>query len=478
MSRSPLALSVLRYSGLGGSLLLALASVAVRHRLTALPLWFAGTVVLAGAWLLLGRRLTGVPLRWLLVTGVLWALPVLLCPPLESKDVYAYACQGSLVNAGIDPYTHGVSALPCPWLAQISPMWRPTPSPYGPLWLLISGGAASTGSLTAAVWVFRLVALVGIGLVGWAGHRVAVALGADPVRAAWFVLLSPLVLIHAVSGAHNDALMAGLMMAALAVAMPGALPGERYPQRALGSGALIGLALAVKATSLVLLPFAVLLLVRDRRWWPILRTGLLATVGGAVSYGALWALTGYGFGWVNALRNSTPLIVESTSIPTGIGLVAAHGLKLAGRPDVGAGVIALVRTVGLALLAAAVTGLWLWAWRRPEPRRVMLATALAVTAEILLGPVVFPWYAVSALAVLGYGLVDDRIRYRLGFLVAPAALLILPSGNGLAAIYRRQGGVLDLLLVLAALGYGLWYLRRRRSARRSAAPEPEPASRS
>ena len=60
-------------------------------------------------------------------------------------------------------------------------------------------------------------------------------------------------------------MMAGLMMAALAVAMPGALPGERYPQRALGSGALIGLALAVKATSLVLLPFAVLLLVRDRR---------------------------------------------------------------------------------------------------------------------------------------------------------------------------------------------------------------------
>src|SRR2546430_225762 len=197
-----------------------------------------------------------------------------------------------MANAGIAPYTHGVSALPCPWLAQISPMWRPTPSPYGPLWLLISGGAASTGSLTAAVWVFRLVALVGIGLVGWAGHRVAVALGADPVRAAWFVLLSPLVLIHAVSGAHNDALMAGLMMAALAVAMPGQPPGQRYIQRALGSGALVGLALAGKATPPGLLPFAVLLLVWDPRWWPTARTRLLAVLRGAVSYRALWALTG------------------------------------------------------------------------------------------------------------------------------------------------------------------------------------------
>src|SRR5947207_1838330 len=120
MSRLPLPLPVLRYAGLAASLLLALATVAVQHhRRTALVLWFAGTVLVAGAWLLLGRRLDGVRLRWLLVTAALWALPLLLFPPLESRDVYAYACQGSLVAHGINPYTHGVSSLPCPWEAQI-----------------------------------------------------------------------------------------------------------------------------------------------------------------------------------------------------------------------------------------------------------------------------------------------------------------------------------------------------------------------
>src|SRR5205085_3994809 len=146
------------------------------RRWLALPAGLAGTVLLTGAWLLLGRRLSGVPLRWVLVTGALWALPVLVSLPLESRDVFAYACQGSLVANGIDPYTHGAASLPCPWLSAVPSLWRTTPSPYGPLWLVVSGAAAATGSLVLAVALFKLVALGGVVLAGWAGHRLARAL--------------------------------------------------------------------------------------------------------------------------------------------------------------------------------------------------------------------------------------------------------------------------------------------------------------
>ena len=44
------------------------------------------------------------------------------------------------------------------------------------------------------------------------------ACGVDPAVATWLGLLSPLVAVHAISGAHNDALLAGLVVAALAVA--------------------------------------------------------------------------------------------------------------------------------------------------------------------------------------------------------------------------------------------------------------------
>src|SRR5439155_22589138 len=171
--------------------------------------------------------------------------------PLASRDVYAYACQGSLVTAGMDPYTHGASALPCPWLHDVQWMWRSTPSPYGSLWLVIAGLAAATGSLLAATVVFKLVALTGIGLTGWAGYRLARSLGTDQVKAAWLGLINPLVLVHALSGAHNDALLAGLVVSLLAVTVAG----ERTAPRALAVGGLLGLAVAVKATMLLALPF-------------------------------------------------------------------------------------------------------------------------------------------------------------------------------------------------------------------------------
>ena len=448
-NRPPTAATVLRFGGLAGTLLLAWAGARSGQRGIAWPTWFAGTVVLTGSWLLLRRYLDGVGLRWLLVTGALWALPVLASLPLESRDVYACACQGSLVTHGIDPYTHGVSSLPCPWLSEVPRIWRGTTSPYGPLWLVVTGGAASTRNLVVAVAVFRLVALAGLALAGWAGHRLARALGADPVPAAWLALLSPLVLVHALSGAHSDALMAGLVVAAFAVAV-GSMPAAP-PARALAVGALFGLAVAVKATALVAVPFVVLLLAADRRWWSIIRTGALTGLGLAGMYGVLWALTGYGLGWISALSNATPLIIEATSIPTGLGSGAAHLLRILGQPALASHTVSAARALGLVVLAAILLGLWLWARRRTDRGSVVLAAGVALLASVVLAPVAFPWYALTGLAVLGYGGVEDRWRYRVALLVAPVGLVILPNGNGLAALYKKPAALFDGVLVAVVL---------------------------
>lgn len=455
---------VLRWSGLLGAVLLAVASVTVHTRTTAIPLWFAGTVLLVGAWLVLGRRLAGVPPRWLLVTGALWALPLLASFPLESRDAYAYACQGSLVMGGIDPYAHGPAAQPCPWLDHVHIAWRRTTSPYGPLWLSLAGLGAATHSLVGAIGVYRLVALGGVALLAWAGHRMALALDADPVRAAWLALLSPLMLVHGLSGAHNDVLMAGLLVAALAVALGGAPTPTRAPAptRELGAGALVGLAVAVKATALIALPFLVLLLVRDRRWWSVVRAGLVTGLAVVATYGVLWAVTGYGLGWVSALRYSSVRIVEWTSIPTGLGMSTGRVLKVLGYRDLAPHAVGAFRAAGLLLLAVSLVVLWLWARHRLAPRDVVLAAGIGLAGSVLLGPIAFPWYALTPLAVLGYGLVNDRARYWVGVAIAPTTLLILPSGNGFASMYKEPGGFIDGTLVLVALYFGVRYLWTRR----------------
>ena len=87
-------------------------------------------------------------------------------------------------------------------------------------------------------------------------------------------------------------------------------------------------------------------------------------------------------------------------------------------------------------------------------------------ATVVLAPVAFPWYALVAQAVLAYGITDDRLRYRLGLVVAPAMLLILPSGQGIAGIYRSPGYLLDGLLVLGAAAWLAWRLRAHLHSRR------------
>ena len=329
-----------RYAGLAGSILLAVAAHLGGARSpfhppmtpgtifagddgVLLPVcWLLGTALLVGAWVA-GRR--AVPsARWAYITAGLWVLPLLPTLPLGSYDVYSYACQGWQQSVGLDPYSAGVDTLGCPWREAVSTTWLDSPAPYGPLFVVVAAAAATIGgSLTGTVAVLRIVSVLGL-LLAAACLPVVARRGGVPLgRAVWLALACPLVAVHLVSGAHNDALMIGLLVAALALIVTPRPAGEQPPAasvtprpalpvaavasppasaigtvtsqtprssvggRSAGAlvlaGVLIGLAVGVKATAVVVLPFAVLAAVPPGSTLRALVRPGIALAGGAVA---------------------------------------------------------------------------------------------------------------------------------------------------------------------------------------------------
>ena len=67
---------------------------------------YLGIALLLGAWfetIRATRAGSRTELRQLLLVLLAWAAPILLAPPLFSRDVYSYAAQGQMVSKGLDP---------------------------------------------------------------------------------------------------------------------------------------------------------------------------------------------------------------------------------------------------------------------------------------------------------------------------------------------------------------------------------------
>ncbi|MEU8330108.1 polyprenol phosphomannose-dependent alpha 1,6 mannosyltransferase MptB [Micromonospora sp. NPDC048839] len=416
-----------------------------------LTCWLVGTVSLVGAWWSLRG---GAPsTRWAYVTAGLWALPLLVAPPLGSRDVYSYACQGWTYAQGVDPYAVPVAAAGCPWLDAVAPIWRDTPAPYGPVFVLLAALAVGVGGgLTGTIVALRVIAVAGLLLGALCLPGLARAAGVPVRRAAWLALAGPLVGVHLVAGAHNDAVMLGLLLSGLLLAVR--RPGR--PASLLVAGVLLGLAVTVKASAVVVLPFAALAAVRGRH-----TVRSLARDGGWLAAGVLAgllvssAVSGLGFGWVGGLTHSGDS-EQWTSPPTAVGLVVDYAGALVGRDPQA---VPVVRAVALLLLAVLLALLWWRAWgalgRRDDApdrieacRVVLLGTGLALAATVVLSPVFYPWYATWPLALLAVA------ATRTTWFVLPAAVaafLTLPDGTNLARFAKAPGAVAMTALVLVLL---------------------------
>jgi len=380
---------------------------------------FAGVSMMLLAWWRLGRmmrRRDSLDTRSLLTTMLWWAAPLAISFPIFSRDVFSYLAQGMMTVLGIDAYQYGPQAMGGPLTVDIPPIWQTTPAPYGPNFLSLA--ADVTGITGEQIWPgvlgMRLLAIGGLALIVWSVPRIARASGVDTGAALWLGVLNPLVLIHLVADAHNDALMMGFMMAGLAFAL------ERRPW---AGAALVSLGALVKAPAGLALIFVLAIwagqLEGRARW---LRAALGTFGVGAVTAVVTTTVAGTGYGWIDAL--DTPTLAHTwTSITTDLGYwcgLLFDSLGLA-SPDK---VLAGWRLAGLA--AAGLICMELF--RRYHRKAPLVGLGLGLAAVLALGPVVHPWYLLWAIIPLAAAATSERIRMWVTIASITMVVMVLPGG--------------------------------------------------
>ena len=469
-----------------------------RIQTVSLTMTTTGAVMMALAWLMLGRFTLG-PRRMsrsqLDHTLLLWMVPLLIAPPMYSKDVYSYLAQSQISRIGLNPYKVG----PAPGLGldhvftlSVPSLWRETPAPYGPLFLWIGRGiSALTGeNIVAAVLSHRVVVLIGVGLIVWAVPRLARRCGVAEVSALWLGAANPLLLMHLVAGIHNEALMMGLMLTGTEFALRGidsAGTSPHWPRRReewvsvgllVAGVVLITMSSQVKLPGLLALGFVAMALAH--RWGGTLKPFLLASVlimGVSVLVMALigWA-SGLGFGWIFTL--GTANVVRSwMSPPTLLALGTGQVGILLGLGDHTTAVLSLTRAMGVLIITITVTWLLLAVLRgRLHP---VGGLGVALGATVLLFPVVQPWYLLWAIIPLA------AWATRSGFRIATIAVTLIvgifgPTANGdrFALFQIVDATVASTVIVLLLIALTLHRLPWRTvpgTAETFSGQDPEPA---
>ncbi len=332
-----------------------------------------GLLLLGIAWLRLWRTVRAHPglqcrrLWWVIAA---WSGPLLLAAPFASQDVWTYAAQGKLVTSGLGAASpihllgHSI------WVSAVDPKYLTGPSIYGPgaldlsaLFVKISGSHP-----WIAVEGWRLAVVAGLVLCAWGVARVAATRGTNPAEAVVAGVANPAVLVVFVAGIHNDAVMIGLVVAGIALAV------TKRPWWAL---CLAALAVTVKApAALAVLAIA---------WWcwngawhrraVSLAAGLTVTVGALVVTGLA---CGGGFNWLRSASHGT--VASSFSLLRFAGITSSgpvNALQLAGI------VAAIVLVISIRQ-----RGSWVGS----------LAAGFAVMAICSANPQ--PWYILWALPIL------------------------------------------------------------------------------
>lgn len=491
-----------------------------RLQTVALTMTTTGAVMMALAWLMLGRfalhttpepgasapsapQLVGPSAAGRAVTTrrmsrsqldrtlLLWILPLLVAPPMYSKDVYSYLAQSQISRLGLNPYRVGPApalGLDHVFTLSVPSLWRETPAPYGPLFLWIGRGiSALTGeNIIAAVLCHRLVVLLGVGLIVWAVPRLAARCGVAEVSALWLGAANPLLLMHLVAGIHNEALMLGLMLTGTEFALRGITAARpllptRFPDRGrtpqdwaplaelLAGATLITMSSQVKLPSLLALGFVAMAL--GWRWGADLRAFVLAcsttTALAAAVTGLIGWASGLGFGWVFTL--GTANVVRSwMSPPTLLALGTGQVGILLGLGDHTTAVLSLTRAIGVLIITIVVIWLLLLVFHGRLHPVGGLGVALGIT--VLLFPVVQPWYLLWAIIPLA------AWATRPGFRIAVIAVTLVvgifgPTANGdRFALFQ----ILDATLASVVVVLTLVALTYRRLPWREMPPDPSP----
>jgi alpha-1,6-mannosyltransferase len=314
--------------------------------------------------------------RLLVAVSALLITAFALAPPLLSADVFSYVDYARLGAAhGVNPYTHAPAALPAddafPYVG-----WTDSPSAYGPLFTLLTYPLGLV-SVPAALWSLKAAAGASVLALAALVARIAPARGVDPRRGFVVVALNPLVLVHVVGGAHNDAAVVLVLTAGCAAILAAA---DR------SGGFAIAAAVALKLSTAFAAPFALLGAARQSRF-------VVGVVAGAVAV-AVASLIAFGPHALDsaAVAGENQGRVSSFSIPN----LLSEALNI----DVDA-----VRLATLLAYAALVFFLLWSVWRGGDWIR---ASGWAALGLLLASAWLLPWYVVWALPFAALSR-DDRL---------------------------------------------------------------------
>jgi|tagenome__1003787_1003787.scaffolds.fasta_scaffold20990052_7 putative flippase GtrA len=379
--------------------------------------------------------------RGVVAVAAACAVPLAVGGPVGSLDVQSYAAIGRLAGIGLDPYRAPTGLLGDRFSAAVDPLWRWTPTPYGPLqvtlfrWLVAAAGAEHVG---VAVLLIRATAVLGLVAAVALAARAAGTSGRVPILVV--TALNPVVLVHIVSGAHLDVLI-GLLALIVVTTTRRDRPGLAM--------ILAVAACAIKLPGVVLVAFVLMDVVRRTPAGDRVRA-LVRTSGCALGATAAAVLLFRDpFGWVRAL--SVPGIVHNGAAPSTWVSFLVGGLT---DSLVGPGLEsdftfgrAATGAVGLALV---VVLLWRGAATGPA-RHAFWGVGWALVAVAVTGPSLYPWYLTWGLfaAAVGSG---RRGRF----------LLVALSSASCIAAALAQGPVVTaswLAVLLAVLGLTGWLAR-------------------
>lgn len=317
-----------------------------------------------GLWLRLFQPFdTGHPalvVVFLILLSALWAVvrPLRACAPavqqgrlrLPGTGTAGAARPRPVPDAGAGAGRHAAAVL------ATDPEWRRTLTPYGPLGLRVEQATAvlSGGHELRALVLLRAVAVVAVAATCWVVSRLV-----RPVPLGLWLVLSPLVLVHEVGGAHLDAVVCALLAVSLLLHRRGS---------GLGAVAVSVVAADVKASAGVLL---VALVVAAAPRGRAMAVAVVTQLAVCATYPR------DPFGWLRALR------VAAGSLSPGTLLVRQAGhrlLHLSARTQERAAVTTHHVLVVLGVVAA--VGLLLTRHRRDTPA----TAALLLLTTLLCGP--------------------------------------------------------------------------------------------
>jgi glycosyl transferase family 87 len=288
-----------------------------------------------------------------------------LAPPLLSQDVFSYLSYARMPHVhDANPYETAPIAFPgdavYPYVG-----WIHARSAYGPVFTIATRPLGAVG-ISAGIWSLKAAAALCAAGVAALSAAVARRRGADPVAAAAFVGLNPVVLAEVVGGGHNDAPMMLIAMAAVLAAVAG---------REMAAGASFAFAAAVKITGGVAAPFAFAGAGGAR---PRLRLVLGAVLAGVVILAATLPLYGH-----SALE-SFVVLGDNQNLSTRLSLPRI----VSNLPFVS---LDAARAVALVAYGALVSWLLAWTWRGGD---WVVGAGWATLGLLLATSWILPWYLI------------------------------------------------------------------------------------